>query len=265
MKMLMDNQADLATVTAFSNGWDAEFPASNVQAVRLSQKAKTDASTYQPTIHFDFGSAYEPAFLVLAEHDLATAPAATSLLLAGGTSDGGDEVVILVLTPEISAGTMVVDLSTITPFSGALGPARYWTLKFDKDTATDVKNLGRVYLGPIIETGDLGSPDYDGVTETTTDRTEVDQSIGGQEYIEEKSQTRSWALDFSLIPESEMSDIVDRYLVVGKHTPFFIQIATVSPLDEFLYCRFTNNLGRKIGAFDSQFHWDTAMALKEFI
>lgn len=261
MKIWMENLADAATVTADTA--NAEFPVTNVQTPRLTQVYKTTGAGTLEKVTFDFGSAVEPTDLIIAAHNFtADSGIGVSFLLKAGTTSATSDVIYAIT---VVAGTISFDIEAATPILGTPGAYRYWKVEFSKVTATDIKSIGRIYLGPTIEPSDLGLPDYDGVTETTRDRTEADESINGEEYIEAKSQVRSWNLDFTEIPESDMDDIVERYQELGKHTPFFLQIADVAPLNEVVYVRFINDLGRKVSSFDSAFNWDTALAVKEFI
>lgn len=260
MKLWMENLADAATPTATTA--NAEFPVTNVQTPRLTQVYKTTGAGVNEKIVFDFGSAVEPEELIIAAHNLLADSGLASFFLDGGATSNPSDVAY---TLTAVAGTIAFDIAGATPTGGTPGAYRYWAITFSKNTAADIKSIGRVYLGPTIEVGDLGLPDYDGVTETTRDRSEADESISGEEYIEEKGQVRSWALDFSEIPEDEMADIVERYQALGKAQPFFMQISDVTPLDETIYVRFTNDLGRKVGSFDGSFNWNTALAVKEFI
>jgi hypothetical protein len=262
MKLWMENLADEATPTAATA--NAEFPVTNVRTPRLTQVYKTTGAGVGEYVVFDFGSPVEPDALIIAAHNLTADSGLATFLLLGGSS-AAPLPTDLIYTLTAAAGTIAFDIAAATPLSGTPGAYRYWAVQFNKNTAADIKSIGRIYLGPEIAVGDLGLPDYDGVTETTRDRSEADESIAGEEYIEEKSQVRSWALDFTEIPEDEMADIVERYQDLGKAHPFFMQISDVTPLDETIYVRFTNDLGRKVGSFDGSFNWNTALAIKEFI
>jgi hypothetical protein len=259
MKLWMENLADTATVTASSA--DAEFPVSNVQTPRLTSVYKTTGDSAAEWVQFDFGSAIEPQAFIAANVDFQGGDSGT--ILVGGNSPGLGSAAVA-YTVFSTPPTLFLDVENATPYYGTAGAYRYWTFAFTKNAASAIRQIGRIYLGPTIAPEEIGWPDYDGVTETTRDESVISESINGQEYIEAKYQVRSWALDFSEVPESEMTDIVERFRTLGKHTPFFFKISDVSPLDEMVYVRFQNDLGRKVKSFDGSFNWDTAFLVKEF-
>lgn len=253
MKLWTTNLIGDATLTETSQ--NAEFPAENVQSQQISKVWKTLGLVATETLVMDFGTAVNVGAFMVAGHNFDGTE--TNVKIQGNASD--------------SWGSPTVDEAMTVlvgkPFKAEFTPDshRYWRLTFDKANAADIRDIGRLFIGLTIDTGAAGDPDYTGVTITTVDPSNVVKSVGGQSYYEQKTPFDQITLQTTFLDETERAIYGVAYDLVGKHTPWFLQITEQSPLDEIYYLRFTSDFGRKVGSFDSQFHWDLQIDLEEQI
>jgi hypothetical protein len=253
MKIYTTDEMTAATLTPSTE--NTQFPAVNVQ-------------NFQPTNRWYTLGTQAAETLVI---DLSTATLVDTLIVAGHNFDGTETTVKIQGNATDSWGGPTVD-ETMTVIVGQpfkkkfTGQSlRFWRFIFTKAAAGDIKQVGRLWLGNQIDTGTDGDPNYTGAAVTTIDRSVVVKSIGGQSYIEIKQQFESFKLDLSIVPETAMLQYVTEFRLMGTHTPYFIVISSQDPLDRIWYVRNTNNLGRKVKAFNSSFLWNTGLDLEEII
>jgi len=232
-----------------------EFPAVNVLNFQPTKRWHTLGTITDETLTMDLDDATLVDTFIVAGHNFDGTE--TTVKIQGNAADswGAPTVDIAI--------TVVVGQPFKTKFTQA--SLRFWRFIFTKASATDVKKVGRLWLGNEIDTGQLGDPSFKGVAPTSNDRSLKSKSIGGQTYIEVKNQFESFVLSFNLVPETAMSIYVTQFGLMGTSTPFFVVISSQVPLARVWYVIATNKLTRPVETFDSQFHWQTTINLEEII
>jgi len=253
MKIYTTDLMTTATLTPTTE--NTEFPATNVQNFQPSKQWNTLGTITAETLVIDLGSAMTVDTFIVAGHNFDGTE--TSVKIQGNATDSWG-------APTVDE-TMTVVVGEPFKATFASNNLRFWRFIFTKAAAANIKKVGRLWLGEEIDTGALGDPDYKGVTDTTNDRSVVSKSIGGQTYIEIKNQFKSFTLNMSLVPEATMATYVTEFDTLGTSIPYFIIISSQSPLERLWYVRNTKSLKKKVGAFDSQFHWDTSIDIEEII
>ena len=253
MKIYTTDDMDSAPLVPSTES--VQFPVINVQNFQPTKRWHTLGTQVSEEVVIDLGTATTIDTFIVAGHNFDGTE--TTVKIQGNASDswGGPTI--------DETMTVIVGEPFKKKFTGT--SLRFWRFIFTKANAGDIKKIGRLWLGNEIDTGELGDPDYGGFDQVTNDRSVVGKSIGGQTYIEVKNQFESFKLDLSLVPESVMSTYVTEFGLLGTSTPYFIVISSQSPIDRLYYVRSTNSLGRKVKAFDSQFHWNTTINLEEII
>jgi len=253
MKIHYNNLADSGSLTAFSQ--DDNFPVQNVQNYIPSKVYKTSSAISVEAITIDLG----------------TDMLVTCCLLYNHNFDGTQSNFLIQGTDDITFASV--------PFSQAFTPGivmnayfarqmyRYWRITFTKANSTDVRSIGRVFLGDYFTSLDAGNPDYDGYTVVTVDPSVIGKSLGGQTYAEQKNQYRTLDLTFTGRTDSVKQSLDTIFDLVGTWKPIFVQMLDTSPMNEILYVRITNSQSYKVNSWQDTYspNWNFAISLEEQI
>ena len=255
MKIYTTDEMDDSDVTVTPTTENTQFPAVNVQNFQPTKRWHTLGTITDETLTMDLDEATLIDTFIVVGHNFDGTE--TTVKIQGNATDSWgaptvDETI-----------TVVVGEPFKTTFSGM--SLRFWRFIFTKASASDVKKVGRLWLGNEIDTGQLGDPSFKGVAPSSNDRSLKSKSIGGQTYIEVKNKFESFVLPFNLVPETAMSIYVTQFGLMGTSTPFFIVISSQAPLGRVWYVIATSKLTRPVEAFDSQFHWKATINLEEII
>lgn len=206
LQMAYLNYADQGTLSGGS--WAATLPLANLQNRRLSKVARTtNALSASSVFDVDLADALKPVQLIgLLKHNISSA--GTYRITAGtsaGASDVYDSGAILALPALYSTsalewedsnwwfGTASADDLALYPVHllhdcGASKLARYWRVQItDTANAAGYIQAGRLWAGPVWEP----EHGYDfGASLQWEPRSEVEYSLGGSAYFDERAPAR---------------------------------------------------------------------------
>lgn len=259
MTFYYDNLADSAVLTSISQ--NDNFPVQNIQNFIPSKVYETGITASGEAIYFNFGNSTTISNLIIYNHNFDGTE--TNFYLNGTTDPTYTSILFQTpITP------IIVGEPINIAFSGVSYP--YWSISFTKALANDIRSIGRVFLGSSFSFDSSGDPDYDGYTVTSTDPSVVDKSIGGQTFVEQKEQFRTFDLTFTAKPDYEKTNMDIIYSTVGTWYPIFLQVLPESDtsLAETLYVRITTNTANKVNSWNGFYslpNWTYAMSFEEQI
>lgn len=145
-----------------------------------------------------------------------------------GTSSGSTTTV---LYAAMSSQGLIDYWDRGTNFSAAKYYELTWTAAANDDTSV-------IFASPVVTLD--SAPDSRGLMEQWVDKSIQTESISGQIFGEVGQQYRRFILSWTNASETLKTQIESLVNSVGLHTPFFTQISTVAPYDEFLYVILTD-------------------------
>lgn len=263
MRIHYNNLIDAIAAAAITSTSEAssELGPENVAHDHVSKVWRTGGSVADEYVTFDLGSAQAATSVIIFAHTLTALDfAANAVELRKSTDNFAANDVLVASTSTFTAGAIVLTFSSTS--------SRYWRIKFTKDNAADVRDIGRVFLG-TYETF-TGLPDWDGLKIKPRDMSQTDRSEGGQTYSCVRPQYREVSFDASALNQTEVGVLKTISEEVGTHTPFFI-IAIESGSDaesaETLYVKFTQIPERNTAGMgsDGNLAWDGEWKMAEEI
>lgn len=255
MLIFSPNLIDVAALTPGTQ--DPEFPASFLQVNSPSWVWKTLGTVNAESLLIDLGSAQAVSSFIVHAHNFDGTE--TGVTLQGNSSNSwGSPAFSLDLTSLVTPGKTFgsVNLGTMPG-----GPYRYWRFIFTKANATDIRQIGRLSLGPSITPA--MNPDYDGMQITPVDPSTVDRSMGGVRFTERKPSWDTVQFKYSYMPQALYDTLDALYTALGMSTPFFIQVGNTAPMNALSYMAFASAFPRAIKSFDGQFRWASNINIEE--
>lgn len=257
MKTFWYNLIDLSATTLTAASANASYPVTNLASEFLQTVYKTGTSATAEYINIDLGSSKAFSSIVIAEHDLLAADNLRFKFSDDSSYTSAVEILI-----EHVAGTIVVTFPEVE--------ARYVRIMFDKASAGDTRQIGRLFVGPhddfekVIE--------YNGYNEGKEDLSRKSRTLGGQVYSEVRPIYSVFQLTCSYLEQEKSGWLRELDAYVGTHTPFFIQVQETtdstlneSPLDDVLYVMLRNMLDRDVESVDEVLRYGMDLNLEEFI
>jgi hypothetical protein len=186
-------------------------------------------------LKFDLGSAMAVRSVVLLDHTLTGSD--TTIKLQGNATDAW--------TSPSFEETLVYNAGTIAAFLSAAQTYRWWRIIFTKSSASEYRDVGRVFLGPYYECAK--GPAFRGVRITPVDLSETERSRGGQTYSDILNSYDEIEIDFSLVPDAQMDQFIALAGAVGTHSPWFVQVdSTNKPYAWLYYVKFDGFSRRQV-------------------
>jgi len=255
MTFYSNNLFDNATLTFISQ--NDNFPVTNIQDFIPSKVYETGNTLASEAIYIDLGNSETVTNLIIYNHNFNGTENSFNLYASNSAF----------ISP---AFTQAITVSSTINISFASKTYRYWWITFTKTVASDIRSIGRIYLGTNYEFDASGDPDYDGYTLTWNDPSVLGKSIGGQTFMEQKEQFRTIDLTFTGRPDTEKVALEAIYEANGTWYPLFIQIlpTSTSEMNEVIYARITNNQAFKINSWQDDYNlpnWTYSMSLEEQI
>lgn len=247
MKFFFDNLIDTSTIGSSSE--NSNFPDDNVAHDFRSRPWRTDTSSAAEWIKFDLGAAQTVTALILLDHNLQSGD--TGITLEANSADSwGSPAFSQAIT--WNSGT-ILQIFTIQSY-------RYWRLTFTKDSASESRDIGRIFLGRSTS---VAMPAEKGYDEKMVDLSQTQRALGGQTYSYTKSRYRLIKCKWTALESSDMDALISVSDSVGIHAPFFVQVGTSSPMDTIRYVKFKNLAGRKSTLSTSTYLWASTVELEE--
>lgn len=253
MRFFFNNLVDLAAAVLTASTENTEFPVENLQNELRGKTWRTLGTVAAESVVFDFGSAQAVTSVILLDHDL-TAGDSLIKLEGNATDSWGAPAFSQALT--WSSG----------PISATFGSQsyRYWRVSFTKSAAGQIRNIGRIHIGPYSEFSEEPKPD--GFRRKRVDPSAVARSTGGQKYSDVRDKFRTYVVDFDSLPQASV-DIIDAlFNAVGITNSFFWQVKPGSSLGEvgsLLYGKFVKEPDYPVTAYDSSLLYDMKLELEE--
>lgn len=257
MKTFWYNLVDLSASTLTAASANASYPVTNLANEFLQNIYKTGTSATAEYINIDLGSSKAFSSIVIAEHDLLAADNLRFKFSDDSSYAGATEILI-----EHLSGTIVVTFPEVE--------ARYIRILFDKSSAGDTRQIGRLFVGPHDDFGSV--IDYNGYNEGKEDLSRKSRTLGGQVYSEVRPIYSSFKLACSYLEQEKTGWLREMDAYVGTHTAFFVQVQestdsslNESPLDDVLYVMLRNMLDRDVESVDEELRYGMDLNLEEFI
>jgi hypothetical protein len=184
------NKIDSATLSGGS--WNAGYPLSNLKNRYLAQKARTtNALSTSSIIDIDLGSAQVIGVVAVVAHNLS---AAATVRIQGDDTAG-------ITSPLYDSGALPIYSGSDYALPFAPVSARYWRISLiDTGNAAGYIQLGRVFIGPKL--APAKGTDW-GQSLAIDSSTEVQRSLGGPEYFDERANRRIWRGKWSWLTDAE--------------------------------------------------------------
>jgi len=233
LKIGYPNRIDASTVSGGS--WLASLPLSNIKDRRLSRVARsTNVSLANTIINIDLGSAKTVGAIALVTHNLSStatvkirgddaADFATPLYDSGWVNVYGAGVIPSELL-EWEDDNFWLGTVSSNAIAGYQAPfikvidtrpvLRYWRIEINDTSNVDAYvQIGRVFIGDVWTT----SVNYSyGAGLSTTDETQIETSLGGEEYFDVRKRYREFKFELQYLTESEgYSRVIDMYKLAG--------------------------------------------------
>jgi len=257
MKTFWYNLVDLSATTLTAASANASFPVTNLTTEFLQEVYKTGTSATAEYVTLDLGSSKPLSSIVIAAHDLLAADNLRYMFSNASNFSGAVERQI-----ERVAGTIVVTFPEVE--------ARYVRVLFDKASAGQTRQIGRLFVGPHRNFGSI--IDYAGYKESKEDLSRSTRTLGGQVYSETRNQYSRYTLECSYLEQEKTDWLIEMSDYVGLHTPFFVQVQSTtdsslneSPLDDVLYVMLRETIDRAVEVADDELRYAVDMQLEEFI
>jgi len=241
-RLLYENLIDLSGVTIAASSEGSDLPASNVAHPFPSRVWRTGTSTAAEWVKFDLGSAKAVGAVVIYNHDLTGSD--TLIRLQGNSSDSWD-------TPAVSI-TLVWAEDVIKYFLPAAQTYRYWRVTFTKSASGETRDVGRIYLGPVVVLDE--DPDYDNYQVEYVDLSESEEALGGQLWTDERGEYRRVQFAYDGAFQSTIDAVFAAYLAVKMGTPFFVNLYPDLSNDLY-YVVFRAEPSCKVRAWDPDEGW----------
>lgn len=248
MKFFSPNLADTATLTESTQ--NTYFPVENIQDYDKDKAWKTLGTQATESIVFDLGSAQTVNSVIVYNHNFTGTE--TDIKIQGNDADSW-------ATPAVDETLTYVATTFGKSFTG--GAYRYWRLVFTKANASDIRSIGRVFLGASVS---VDPPDHAGIGWTIKNNADVSRSIGGKVFASDRNTENDFSIPFTNLPETSMTLIRTVYTDVGSNTPLWFQIDVNSPLADYRYAYFSDRpLEPRIGGYGSEYYWNVTLDFVE--
>lgn len=250
MILLHDNLVDYSTTALSVTSQGQTLGVNNIQHDHQAKVWRTGAINASEYVLFDLGSSLEATSCVVIGHDFVWND---TVKIQGNATDSWT-------TPSVDETISFSADAMAKTFAG--GVYQYWRLYFTKAVATTTRDVGRVYLGTYDTL-----PQPQGYGERVTDLSNISRSVGGQTFSYAKPAYRTFSLRYAGLSEANYTLLKSAADTIGTHTPFFVQVDTSSPLDEFVYVKFAGLSGRQYTYANcgGTYYWAVDITLEEQI
>lgn len=255
MKIYWDNLADDAVLAQVLGTADASFPVENIQDYRAAVVWRGQNSTAN-TLRIDTGSAraavtggWELVLYGLAGTFVATLVGSNNAdLSAPGYTD-----TIFAAVPASGYATLeIADADTVYRYYGIL-----------LTTVTVQPQISRIHLGPVLDTTDVGDPDFGNLMREFSERANRSYSVGGVKYAEQRANYTTLRMRVPYITETIQAQIREWVRAVGTWRPFFLTLSDTTPLDAVFYGTFQSSPSETVVDFGTGFLWSVPYTMEE--
>jgi hypothetical protein len=222
------------------------LPVENTQDSRARKVWRTGTSSATEYIVGDFGAAKAVTSVIIHAHNLVSGD--TDIKFQMNATDSWT-------TPSFEQVLTRADKTFGAVFASQ--SYQYFRIVFTKASAGVTRDIGRIFVGTYLEPS--RQVDFSGFDLQTIDTSDVEMSIGEDEYADIKNVHAEFTCEFSQLPETDMANITTYYRTVGKYSPHFVQVETTG-YSNYYYVRITKAVKQQ--AVGVAF-WKTAVDYKE--
>lgn len=226
IRIAYDNWHDASATTVTASSAETDFPVANM-ADDLHLKHWRATGDTAEWVKWDLGSAQTPTVLILKYHNFT---AGATVVLEGHASDAWGAPTYQE-TVTVTTGTVVFFVTT--------SALQWWRLTIaDAANPDTYVRIGRVFLGTYF------TPTYNyllPLEKDYVDDSNIAYSMGGQAFVDEKTQYRIFNYAFLTTSSSNFATMKTIYETVGKSLAYFIveDSADASPYLGTYYVRNT--------------------------
>ena len=229
MRFFWQNWFDSATVTASSEA--ADYPAAMLQNRWRDTECgwrSTGANSGGEWIKANLGDAKAVRGFVLENMNLGVG--ATIMINANPTDDWGGSIAYQKLITITAA--MVAERRVVYYFESAPETWKWWLIElFDAGNADGYLSASRIYIGPVFESDDHGSP----WTRVRESASEVNYSQGGQASAAIGPKYWVYDLPISILGQADADSFADIDYKCGIDTPLWICRDTTDEIARTVY------------------------------
>lgn len=253
MKLFWQNHVDAYETTISASSEISTLPVENVAHEFRARVWRTGTNLSDEFVDFDFGSAQPVNGAVVIGHTLTDSDSDIKLSYSNSGTTSMTDLVSWVTPDEPMWATF-----------GAVA-ARHWRFSFTKPSASDQRDIGRVFIGRVFASDSV--PDEKGYSRKKEDRSLKQKSVGGQTYTDVRDQYRMVKLKFSYVPNEEKETLDEIFDLVGEHQSLFIVAdeRNDSP-DELrvpMYVKMAKIPDVDVAAWDGDYFWDLDIECEE--
>lgn len=267
MKIFCENLVKIADITPST---EADYlPASNVANDQRDKLWKSLGNTVNEYLIFNLGDQYSVRAIILFDANISGNVTGISLL-ASETNDftGAPEVLI---THTVISKTAATGKQTFFIIFERIENSnwQYFKLKITKSVSTFRIEIGKIFIGDYEEIEK--DPDYGGFDYKWNDLSITERASGGNTFSQTRPKFRDLSLSYSNIEQTIKDQFNKIGLLVGTHTPFFIQVlddpmgSLDFPMDEIIYVKLSRLAGGKVQSVDETLHWNLKAEYNEEI
>jgi hypothetical protein len=205
------------------------------------------------TITLDLGSAVACSAFCLLNHNFDDTE--SSVQLVASATEGG------LATPSFTQAITYRADNFIECFSEQ--SYQWWQFQYTKASAGDVRNAGRLILGPYYELPRNVSKG--GFSWGWKDLSAKSVTRGGVSHADIAAKLRTMSMTTSLTSEAQTDEFNSLAQSYGRHTPFaFLGDHDNNPTDWFVYGTLSNLTAQEYERYDGVGHqWTVSMAMEE--
>lgn len=262
MLWLTQNILNKTGATLVASSSNVYYPSANILTPLACDVWRSKGLSVTETLLITFDTTYvndtsHPLYVVLSGHNmssvLASAPVATML----GTSTPTYN-----LTPYSQDPTYVFKITSAVVNLGAM------LITFTKNNAADILQMGKIYVGYGVETGNGGTPSMGAFDRAFDARTNTDYSILGQKYSEARST--NWAASFTIPLIGETMEAFQRTVfgTFGTYTPFWLVVNNVDSYSNGelgipRYCTLSKTPSESLIDYGAEYQWAVTLDLEQ--
>lgn len=270
MLWMYDNKAQAGTWTS-QNGSDPQFLVSNLQNFLAAKVWKSTATLPTERLTLDLGATTTPAvkwylnlhannFADVLQGDIVVEGNATNVWTSPTFSD-------VIPAAEWGTNQATGNKTAFLEIGSAFAGLRYWRITMVKNNGTDILQIGIGYLGPGLDTGDAGDPEFGSFGRTFAELVNKDSSILGQVYAEQRANFNRLRGRIPVTPEATEALLRVIWPFVGTWRPFFLQVRPDAwPTDTLsvpFYVRMTTPVDENLAGYGAGYLWTLALAFEE--
>jgi len=252
--LLHDNLVDYAATLITTGTWSLDLPAENVRHPFLTKVARTGTSAAEESLIFDLSSAKKVEAILIDAHTLTAGD--STIKIQGNASDSWG-------APSFSEN-ITYAAGRILHYFASSQTYRYWRFTFTKSASGETRDIGRVFLGSILEMTD--EPDFEDVSVDYKDPSDKSRALSGHVYTNQREDYFQLKFSSPAAYANVALSVVGIYGSLGVGRPFYLHLFP-DLSDDTYYVVFMSEPSYKTKAWDpeaGEFIVDLQFEVEEF-